>query len=80
MAHDCKDCEGTRRFGMTRRDALRGSLGGFLGFAFAKQTEVFGAAMPEFLLPQDTTTKAAKSIIVVWLGGGPATLDLWDPK
>ena len=22
MAHDCKDCEGTRRFGMTRRDHL----------------------------------------------------------
>jgi hypothetical protein len=80
MAHDCKDCEGTRRFGMTRRDVLRGSLGGFLGFAFAKQTEIFGAAMPEFLLPQDTTTRAAKSVIVVWLGGGPATLDLWDPK
>jgi hypothetical protein len=80
MAHDCKDCEGTRRFGLTRRDMLRGSLGGFLGFAFAKQTELFGAAMPEFLLPQDTTSKAAKSIIVVWLGGGPATLDLWDPK
>jgi hypothetical protein len=80
MAHDCKDCEGTRRFGLTRRDLLRGSLGGFLGFAFARQTETFGAAMPDFLLPQDTTTKTAKSVIVVWLGGGPATLDLWDPK
>jgi hypothetical protein len=80
MAHDCKDCEGTRRFGLTRRDMLRGSLGGFLGFAFARQTETFGAAMPDLLLPQDTTTKSAKSVIVVWLGGGPSTLDLWDPK
>jgi hypothetical protein len=80
MAHDCKDCEGTRRFGMTRRDALRGSLGGFLGFAFARQTEVFGAAMPELFLPQETATRAAKSVIVVWLAGGPATLDMWDPK
>ena len=80
MAHDCKDCEGNRRFGMTRRDALRGSLGGFLGFAMARQTELFGAAMPDLLLPQDTTTRAAKSVIVVWLAGGPATLDIWDPK
>lgn len=80
MAHDCKDCEGTRRFGMSRRDVLRGSLGGFLGFAFARQTEVFGAAMPELLLPQETATRAAKSVIVVWLAGGPATLDMWDPK
>jgi hypothetical protein len=54
MAHDCKDCEGTRRFGLSRRDVLRGSLGGFLGFAFARQTETFGAALPELLLPQDT--------------------------
>ena len=80
MAHDCKDCEGNRRFGMTRRDAIRGSLGGFLGFAMARQTELFGAAMPDLLLPQDTTTRAAKSVIVVWLAGGPATLDIWDPK
>jgi hypothetical protein len=80
MAHDCKDCEGTRRFGLTRRDALRGTLGGFLGFAMARQTELFGAAMPDLLLPQDTTTRAAKSVIVVWLAGGPATIDMWDPK
>jgi hypothetical protein len=81
MAHDdCKDCEGTRRYGMTRRNLMRGGLGGFLGFAMARQTEVFGAAMPDLLLPQDTTTKAAKSVIVVWLAGGPSTLDLWDPK
>lgn len=80
MAHDCKDCEGTSRYGMSRRNMLRAGLGGFLGFAFAKQTELFGAAMPDLLLPQDTTTRAAKSVIVVWLGGGPATIDLWDPK
>ena len=80
MAHDCNDCEGTRKFGLTRRDWLRNSMGGFLGFALAKQAEVFGVAMPDLLLPQDTTTRAAKSVIVVWLAGGPATLDLWDPK
>ena len=41
MAHDCKQCEGTARFGMSRRDALRTSVGGFLGFAMAQQAKAF---------------------------------------
>ncbi|KAA5539453.1 DUF1501 domain-containing protein [Roseiconus nitratireducens] len=29
---------------------------------------------------QDRADSPAKSIIFVWLAGGPATLDMWDPK
>jgi hypothetical protein len=74
-AHDCKDCEGTRRFGLTRRDVMRNSVGGFLGFALARQAQSF-----DLLLPQEGTTRAAKSVIVLWMGGGPSQYETWDPK
>jgi hypothetical protein len=79
MAHDCKDCEGTRRFGLTRRDLLRTSVGGFLGFAMARQSELFGAPRPDLLFSQGQT-RAAKSVIVLWMAGGPSQYETWDPK
>jgi len=29
---------------------------------------------------QSTVTAKAKSVILVWLGGGPSTIDMWDMK
>lgn len=79
MAHDCKHCEGTERFGMTRRDALRTSIGGFLGFAMAEQARVFGAPNPGLFLPQQGTRAANKSVIMLWMSGGPSQFETWSP-
>jgi hypothetical protein len=79
MAHDCKSCEGTERFGMTRRTLLRNSVGGFLGFALARQAEMFGATDPTLFLPQAGTRAANKSIIVLWMSGGPSQFETWSP-
>jgi hypothetical protein len=58
--------------GVTRRQALGYGLGGFLGFALARQ----GASMAP-LLPAGGK---AKSAIVIWLGGGASQFETWDPK
>jgi hypothetical protein len=78
MAHDCRDCRGD---GLSRRALLRNSLGGFLGFAMARQTDVFGAPSPDlFLSPQGATRAGGKSVIVLWMSGGPSQFETWDPK
>src|SRR4051812_6484463 len=65
------DCEGFHR-----RDVLTiGSAG------------ILGLTLPGFLASQaraakkETEDKAkAKSVILLWLAGGPATIDMWDNK
>ncbi len=58
-----------------RRDFLKvGSLG-FLGMSLA-QTLKLQAATPSTL----QSKAKAKSCILVWLEGGPAQMDTWDPK
>jgi uncharacterized protein (DUF1501 family) len=68
-----------RQLGMTRRDLLRvggsGLLGLSLGTMFhlqAKAKESGSAGGPGW--------NKAKSVILVYLQGGPSHLDLWDPK
>lgn len=61
------DCE---RF--HRRDFLSMGAAGLLGFGLA-----------DVLRAESRTTKpakAAKSVIFIWLAGGPATIDMWDLK
>src|SRR3954469_1449814 len=67
------DCEGFHR-----RDFLQVGSAGLLGLT-----------LPGFLAAQahaaekkdDSRSKAkAQSVILVWLGGGPATIDMWDNK
>ncbi len=80
MKDSCKDCNPR---GVSRRNMLGYGLGGFLGFAAARQADLFGAPSLEMFVPQDgtaTTRASAKACIVLWLAGGPATLDIWDPK
>jgi hypothetical protein len=62
----------SRRF--YRRDFLRVGTAGLLGLTLADvlRHEARGA-------PGKKRT-AARSVILVWLGGGPATIDMWDLK
>ena len=66
---------------LSRRSFLGAAGGGFLGFAAARQADLFGAPALNWLLPQDGATRAAaKACIVVWLAGGPSHIDTFDPK
>jgi hypothetical protein len=69
-----------RQLGMTRRDLLRvggsGLLGLSLGTMFRLQAKA-SEARPE---GGGAGWGKAKSIIMVYLQGGPSHLDLWDPK
>src|SRR5947209_7117191 len=64
------DCE---RF--HRRDFLKLGSAGLLGLT-----------LPDLLRLEARSAPAAKarrkatSVIMVWLAGGPATIDMWDPK
>ena len=61
--------------GLTRRDLVRRGVGGALGLAVA------GIHEPSALAQQTAPRKAtAKSMIQLWLWGGPAHTDTFDPK
>src|SRR5688572_5076728 len=68
--------------GVTRRDLLRvGSLslaGVSLANLFATQAKANNAPAPKGTGPRGFGQ--AKSVILVYLQGGPSHLDLWDPK
>src|SRR5262245_47620687 len=70
-----KDCDG-----VTRRDLLRiggsGILGVTLGQIFALQKASADPGEPG----GGRGFGKAKSVILVYLQGGPSHLDLWDPK
>ena len=64
-----RDCEGFHR-----RDFLQIGSAGFLGLS-----------LPNLLRSEARAADAkkgpkAKSVILVWLSGGPATIDMWDNK
>src|SRR5260370_36627187 len=73
----CHACEGP-----TRRELLRAGSIGMLGLNLANFLEWQGAARAA------TTNKyegargfgSAKSVIMVFLQGGPSHIDIWDPK
>jgi len=64
--------------GIDRRSFLRLSVGGYLGLAlgglggFGRVARAEGSALPGL--------GQAKSVIVLWLNGGPSQLDTFDPK
>jgi hypothetical protein len=60
------DCEGFHR-----RDFLRIGAAGLLGLA-----------LPDALRNAGAVNRAAPAtgVIQIWLSGGPATIDIWDPK
>ena len=63
------DCE---RF--HRRDFLKVGTAGFLGLSLADFLR------GEAQATMKARTGKAKSVIMVWLAGGPATIDMWDLK
>jgi hypothetical protein len=69
------DCEGFHR-----RDMLRIGAAGLLGLSLPRVLELESRAGD---LPRDKEErlrKKADSVILVWLPGGPATIDMWDLK
>src|ERR1700759_4597762 len=70
-----------RTLGVTRRDILRVGGSGLLGMSLGTMLELQAAsaraAGPDAPRPG---WGQAKSIILVYLQGGPSHLDLWDPK
>jgi hypothetical protein len=80
MDHSCSDCSRDARRGISRRALLQGSIGGFLGFAMARQKDLFGAPAPELLLPARSGAGKARSVILLWMSGGPSQYETFDPK
>ncbi len=76
-----------RNLGVTRRDLLRVGGSGVLGLSLGEMLRLRSASAGE-ADPADRTAGLqgrpgwgkAKSIIMVYLQGGPSHLDLWDPK
>jgi uncharacterized protein (DUF1501 family) len=60
---------------MTRRDFLKFGGAGFLGLSLADFLRLEAAASEEQL-----QARKADSVIMIWLGGGPSTIDMWDLK
>ena len=66
---------------MTRRDAIRLGLLGTAGALFASSFASRAvAALPSAAPALTPTAPRAKSIIQIWLWGGPCHLDTFDPK
>jgi hypothetical protein len=71
------------QLGYTRRDLLRVGGSGLLGLSLGSmlQLQAASAAAPDTAaLTKRGGWGKAKSIIMVYLQGGPSHLDLWDPK
>jgi hypothetical protein len=68
------DCEG-----FYRRDILKIGCAGLLGLGLSDllRLEAQAAKSPD---ATKGGKKKAKSVIMLWLGGGPATIDMWDLK
>jgi hypothetical protein len=70
-----------RHLGMTRRDLLRVGGSGLLGLSLGTMFQLQAASAKETGgRVGNLGWSKAKSIILVYLQGGPSHLDLWDPK
>jgi hypothetical protein len=74
-----------RGLGMTRRDLLRVGGSSLLGLSLAQMLELQQAHAATNVNASATAGggpgwNKAKSVIMVYLQGGPSHLDLWDPK
>src|SRR5581483_9201712 len=71
MAKFVSDCEG-----FSRRDMLKIGSAGLLGVTLPQLLRLESQARAS----GQTSAAKAKSVIMVWLAGGPATIDMWDLK
>src|SRR5271163_330831 len=67
------------RLNLSRRDLLRVGGSGLLGLSLGSMFQLQARAAEEKTAGGPGWGKA-KSIILVYLQGGPSHLDLWDPK
>lgn len=66
--------------GVTRRDLLRVGGSGVLGVSLGGLLQMQAASANESSSSRRPGWGQAKSIIMVYLQGGPSHIDLWDPK
>jgi Protein of unknown function (DUF1501) len=66
------------QLGVTRRDLLRIGGSSLMGLSLGSMLELQNASAKEAGGPPGW--KKAKSVIMIFLQGGPSHLDLWDPK
>ena len=69
-----------RHLGPTRRDVLRVGGSGILGLTLGSMLGLQAASAAAGRRQRPPGWNTAKSIIMVYLQGGPSHLDLWDPK
>ena len=69
-----------KSLGVTRRDILRVGGSAFMGLTLAQLLQGESKAAQEDGYVGGPGFGKAKSIILVYLQGGPSHLDLWDPK
>jgi len=69
-----------RHLGVTRRDLLRIGGSAMMGMGLGSLLQLRDAAAKESGQSGGPGWKKAKSIILMFLQGGPSHLDLWDPK
>jgi hypothetical protein len=69
-----------RHLGVTRRDILRIGGSAMLGMTLGQMLELQSAQGNEGTSAGGPGWNKAKSVILVYLQGGPSHLDLWDPK
>ncbi|MBN1764782.1 MAG: DUF1501 domain-containing protein [Sedimentisphaerales bacterium] len=65
--------------GISRRDALKLGLAGAAGLSFIDGYSMIAGAV-KGQLPVTEKKKQAKSVIQIWMWGGPSHLDTFDPK
>jgi len=68
------------RLSLTRRDLLRVGGSGLLGLSLGSMFQLQARAAEEKKAAGGPGWGKAKSIILIYLQGGPSHLDLWDPK
>src|SRR5579862_9006967 len=68
------------RLNLSRRDLLRVGGSGLLGLSLGSLFQLQARAAEEKKAMGGPGWGKAKSIILVYLQGGPSHLDLWDPK
>ena len=68
-----------KNLGVTRRDVLRVGGSGMLGLSLGSMLELQARA-EQAPVGSGPGWNKAKSVILVYLQGGPSHLDLWDPK
>src|SRR5271163_677248 len=68
------------QLGVTRRDVLRVGGSGLLGLGLGSMLELQAVSARGAEASRGPGWGKAKSIIMLYLQGGPSHLDLWDPK